>query len=126
MNDKFLDLSSSADNYGYDSIYDIPESVANYTDNRNVTHPLWAKPFFDREYKTFDEVWNAPANATADTKPTNQELYNQFMVSAKCLQDCYENKYKSLTSPTDDQLTAYYDCKLSCYKAELKTLKPEW
>ena len=41
----------------YDSVYDIPKSEANYTDSRNVSHPLWAKPFFEREYKTFDEAF---------------------------------------------------------------------
>ena len=28
------------------SPFDIPRSEANYTDSHNVTHPLWAKPFF--------------------------------------------------------------------------------
>ena len=87
---KFFDLATARvlnadDNYGYSSKYDIPQSVANYTDNRNVTHPLWAKPFFDKEYKSFDDVWNAPSGTPSGTVPTNQQLYDQFKVAATCL-----------------------------------------
>jgi hypothetical protein len=126
MGDTFLNLvsdDSTNSTYGYSTIYDVPESVANYTDGRGVSHPLWAKPFFDREYNTFDEVYNRPADKPSNYVPTNKDLYEQFKVAALCLQNCYENGYKYLSAPTDDQITAYYDCKLKCYKAELKTLK---
>ena len=55
----------------YKSKYDIPESVQNYTDARNVTHPIWAKPFFDREYHTFGEIWKTKNG-------TSKEIYEKF------------------------------------------------
>ena len=55
----------------YKSKYDIPESVQNYTDARNVTHPIWAKPFFDREYHTFNEIWKTKNG-------TSEEIYQKF------------------------------------------------
>ena len=39
------------------SKFDIPMSQANYTDARGGVHPLWTKPFFEREYQTFDDVF---------------------------------------------------------------------
>ena len=97
----------------YKSKYDIPESVQNYTDARNVTHPIWAKPFFDREYHTFDEIWKTKNG-------TSEEIYNKFKPQALCLKDCYDKMYKDVEKHNKHSLKLYFKCKIDCYKEQIK------
>ena len=40
----------------------VPRSKANFTDAHGTPHPTWAKPFFAKEFKNFDEVFKRPNN----------------------------------------------------------------
>ena len=73
----------------------MPRSKANFTDAHGTPHPTWAKPFFAKEFKNFDEVFKRPENSTNSTKLTSAEIYHQFVVpDANCLNDCYKNMVK--------------------------------
>ena len=100
----------------YDSKYDIPKHEANYTDARGVSHPLWAKPFFEKEYKTFDQAFGVE-----NQEMTSDQIYQEFVKPAtKCLDKCYVKYFKF--SNSEKNIGGYRECKIECYDQELKTI----
>ena len=85
----------------YGRIYDIPKSVANYTDAHGNVHPIWSQPLFETEHTSFDQV-------------------DHFSRHANCLHSCYTVGYRDLSDPTDDEIEAYSDCKIACYQEQLQ------
>ena len=99
----------------YKTKFDIPISKSNYTDAHNNTHPRWAKPFFDKEYTSFDQIYHYENNSTA--KPSYQELYEQFDKKAMCLKKCYKQADAfGITAGSHEKQKLYLDCKICCFK----------
>ena len=105
----------------YKSKFDVPVSKANYTDAHNNTHPLWAKPFFDKEYTSFDQIYYS--NET-NSKPSSHDIYAQFNKKAMCLKRCYQKANAfGISSESKKKQKLYLNCKICCIKEQLNELR---
>ena len=117
---QILRLSQLTTDSPYRDIYDIPISEQNYTDSHNKTHPIWAKPLFNKEYKSLDDLF------FGDEPLTSIGINKKFVAPhVRCLHTCYSDYTRNsfADSPSKDgespELTAikkYGKCKIECYK----------
>ena len=100
--DDFLTLSG-------DSAFD--NMTEKYIDKYGKPHPIWAKPLFDQDYKSFDELFQ-PAEGPPLSK---REIYMKYMLPiANCLHEAY---LVATDSTQPDRMDSYTTMKMECYKA---------
>merc|ERR1719331_66852 len=107
----------------YNSTFDIPVRVQNYTDSHNKTHPIWAKNMFTKEYTSFDEIF-VPWNDSVSTPLTSNQIYEHYVYPhAKCLHNCYYNTFRSGKKIDKDAVNKYVKCKMGCYRDQVNMIE---
>ena len=132
--DKFLSLedreailasvkkSSKNHTKKYNSTFDIPLAVKNYTDAHGKTHPIWAKNLFNKEWRSFDEIFKPPKGSK--TNLTSAQTYTKYVQPhAECLHRAWIKYVRARSSGGSAAVKAYIKEKMACYKAQIHMIE---